>query len=160
VSGVEGSIATVRRRLNERHEADIAEMARLDRLIERHKRKRDSIRPPYAGAMLEEVFREIVSHTPGRSFRVMGPFGLGSEYGVSVEEDGAHLAHFTFRSAEGADARLVDTSVDTGRFAQNTLGRANGMHHPSKDMPEDVTTWLAMIEQQIAENRLRAMARE
>lgn len=98
MSGVEGSIATVRRRLNERHEADIAEMARLDRLIERHKRKRDSIRPPYAGAMLEEVFREIVSHTPGRSFRVMGPFGLGSEYGVSVEEDGAHLAHFTFRS--------------------------------------------------------------
>lgn len=152
------TINAARQDVMDRHDRDVAEIDRLDRLIARHKRKRESIRPPYAGAMLDAVFKEILSHMPGRTCKVMGPFGMGGEYGVSVMEGDATLAHFSFRS-DGVNARLVDTSVDTGRFAPNTLGRMNGLHHPSSDMPEEIDVWIRMIEEQIAESRLRNMAR-
>ncbi len=152
------TINAARQRVVDRNARDMAEIDRLERLIARHKRKRESIRPPYAGAMLEEVFKEILSHMPGRTCSVSGPFGLGGEYGVSIMEGDANLAHFTFRS-DGVQARLVDTSVDTGRFAPNSLGRVNGLHHPSMDMPEEIDVWIQMIEKQIAESRLRNMAR-
>jgi hypothetical protein len=157
VSG-DGIIAGIADRMKADHEAAMKERARLDALIARHQRKRDAIPYRNAGELLKAIFEEVVKDTPERIVRVMGPFGLGAEYGVSIDENGGNLAHFTFRSGDGPEARMVNTDVDTGRFAPGTMGRQNGLHHPSMPIPDDLSELMRMVETQIAENRLRQMA--
>lgn len=154
----DGIVRRIADDLSKRHDAAVAERERLDRLIARHQRRRDSIRVPGAREFLEAVFTRVVDDMPGADFEIMGPFGLGCEYGVSIRENGGTLAHLSFRAGEGADAVFVDTSVDDGRFASGTLGRMNGLHHPARPLDDDLSVLVANIHAQIAENRLRKMA--
>lgn len=139
-----------------RSSARDAERDRLDRLIERHKKRRDGL--GYIGSrdFLTEVFDVVCADIPGGRFEVSGPFGLGQEWGVTIDGDDGH-AFLLFRGS-GTAAKLVDTGSDDGTFPEGTLGRMNGLHRTAKALDPDPKVLVDMIVAQMAENRLRAMA--
>lgn len=139
-----------------RSKARDAERDRLDRLIERHKKRRDGL--AYIGSrdFLTEVFDVVCADIPGGRFEVSGPFGLGPEWGVSIDGDDGH-AYLLFRGS-GTAAKLVDTESDNGTFGEGTIGRMNGLHRKATVLDPDPKALVDMIVAQMAENRLRAMA--
>lgn len=139
-----------------RSKARDAERDRLDRLIERHKKRRDGL--AYIGSrdFLTEVFEVVCADIPGGRFEVSGPFGMGPEWGVTIDGDDGH-AFLLFRGS-GTAAKLVDTESDSGMFPKGSIGRMNGLHRTAEPLDPDPKVLIDMIAAQMAENRLRAIA--
>lgn len=147
----DGRIASIRAELRAEHDRRTSERDRLERLIRRHQRRIDAIGRISTGDLLRRLRDELKPSFPDMDFEIMGPFGLGGEYGMSVHSaEGRTLAHLTFRSCDGPDAVLVDTSRETGRYAHGTLGRMNGLHHPSSPLPDDLSQLVDRIQRDIA----------
>ena len=135
------------------HDAREAERDRLQRLIERHKRKLDKLHRLGSGDHLKRVFEAVCAAMPGTAFSTSGPFGLANERGVTVTAPGGETAYFSFRSGEPL-AQIIDLDSDDGTPA-NTVGRINGFHRSAVDLPDDMETLVKMVEEQFAEDRLR-----
>ena len=133
-----------------------AERERLDRLIARHTKRREGL--GYVGSkhFLQEVFETVVDAIPGGRFEVSGPFGMGPEWGVTIEGDEGH-AFLLFRGS-GTAAKLIDTESDDGSYPEGSIGRMNGFHRRASALDPDPQALVDMIVAQMAENRLRAMA--
>jgi hypothetical protein len=133
-----------------------AERERLDRLIARHEKRRAGLKYVGSREFLSEVFELVCADLPGGRFEVSGPFGMGPEWGVTIDGDDGH-AFLLFRGS-GTAAKLIDTESDNRTFGEGTLGRMNGLHRTAAALEPDPRILVDMIVAQMAENRLRAMA--
>jgi hypothetical protein len=123
-----------------------------ERLLERIERARSRLErlegtplpaaPGFERVIIGPIAAELQRRFPDFEFEVLGPFGLGSEYGIHAKVrlgegekfdwDAHHVGGITLRPGrrEEGELRMKDYSKDTGRHPPGSLGQINGLNHP------------------------------
>lgn len=143
-------------------EAYRAEDERIDKQIERLKRKKNKlVHPFWIDQLVKPIAEFLLPLLPGYDrYEILGPFGIccetaihfiaeGTDHKADREEFFNRLKSITFTPGDLAKGELSyrNYSVDTGEFAKGTLGAINGMNHPDTliDPDFDLTELLVII---------------
>ena len=137
-------------------------------------RKIKELKQPYWGEDLIGPIAAAISKDPRMSehpvYQVMGPFGICGEmpihfYKLNVPDDerfqGDNCRSVTFVSRnteDGLTLKMVDYSVNTGEYAEGSIGAMNGMNHPRVDLPDTIRGIVDFMTRFLSEDELTARA--
>jgi hypothetical protein len=101
--------------------------------------------------VVTEAFRDLLAgYFPGHTLEVLGPFGLGHEISIHVQDGNrTSIAGVRFRPRSGNRLHLVDTYTTTGDYPTGSLGSINGLNHPDGDEPATIADVVAELDHQV-----------
>ncbi len=118
--------------------------------IEALKIKMEKMRHPYFDNVFAPLLESIKQELRADGYQVYGPFGICHQRTVYWLKDNKKcitsnanvLGSLSFiSSTEGF--KLRDEDVDTGQFAESTVGAMNGMNHPEIEITDEMNMeWL------------------
>jgi len=118
---------------------------KIERLKARYNKRDDKHR--WIKWIAEPLARELCMRLGRKHWEVLGPFGLSCStsiwlYDTKEDREALKLDSLTFRpDLRNEDnpfgIRVVDYTVNTKQYPDNTLGAVNGMNHPEVVPPAD-----------------------
>lgn len=124
-------------------------LERKKKVLEKKLDRLDRLERPYWGDwLIKPIAEAIVKKMPNRRYEILGPFGLNAETSIHFYKKGVsekelfkkdNCLSLTFRPGEldEGELRIVDLTVNTGRFAVGSIGEMNRMNYPDKPIPPD-----------------------
>lgn len=124
INSIEDMVAAARAR----NAATDAEVERLEERIARTTADLERIRSGRVTpmALAQRLAEEVGRRMPDRQVEVLGPFGLGAEMGIHVNDGTTTVASLTLRPGAGYEGLVVVDPDSQPTFTANTIGAANG----------------------------------
>lgn len=139
-----------RDRLRDQAQAKLRQAEKADLRIAKLAEKLARVNPYARGAVLEPLAQALCEFFPGCTYKIAGPFGLGSTLHLtfaSADEAGLHgqVAHGAFRFDNQSESLvMVDFTKPNNSFPPNSVGAANGLNYDTIDItPETELTFIA-----------------
>ena len=106
--------------------------------------------PGWIEDIIEGIAKELLKHYPKYTYEILGPFGMDARTSIWLRYPGAppgnelkppYLYDITFVPLDlgKGEIAIENTEVDTGRFADGTIGEVNGMNHPKIPLTPETT---------------------
>ncbi len=90
----------------------------------------------FIDTIVKPLAKKLQKEFPGYKSRVMGPFGLGVEVLIVLENGNeAETRSLTFRPGKDFELRLIDYSKKVNDFRPGTLGEINGLNFGDLPVP-------------------------
>ncbi|MBS7671738.1 hypothetical protein [Croceicoccus gelatinilyticus] len=136
----------------DRHEANEARRAQLTESIESAAAELEELAPVRATDALHAIAAEIEKRMPDKTCKVLGPFGIASEYGLHVEENGETVASISLQRDLHAFPDLVEIDLSTKTtFPEGSIGAANGLGRRTIPFNGDIDEIVARLDAQARE---------
>ncbi len=93
---------------------------------------------------------------PGYRYETFGPFGLACETSIHFyrEDDKGETKLLTFRPGDLdiGKLKLVDRTINRGRYKQGTMGEVNGGNYKTIPMKETIDELIEFMDEEIVIN--------
>ena len=104
--------------------------------------------PSWIDKIIDPIAKAMVGNLPGRHYKILGPFGLGSTVAIHFYDNDypgevKNCLSISFQPGdlEKGELKVVDYSKPSNKYPQGSIGELNGFNYPEIDI-EWNTEWL------------------
>lgn len=120
---------------------------KIDKQIERLKRKKEKIEYPGRADYLIAIAEQIKEKIGGNSIEIMGPFGLSSELSVWIwkgeRDNDLNNIIFSLTTISSGKGFLIRTNENTNAYPEGSIGERNGFNYVSLEPTNEMDiNWL------------------